>query len=234
MNPSIHEAINKAADTLRQGGVADPRREARSLLASLLRQNQTYLLTHDNDPLIQSDVEALDKMIARRRRGEPLQYITGQQEFYKLQFEVTPDVLIPRPETEAIVEVALELSRNQHDLIIADIGTGSGCIAISLLKERPDAKVFATDTATGALRVAERNARLHGVEDRLTLIESDLFNQLPREKEFFLVLSNPPYIPEQDWSGLAREVHDYEPRPALVSGTDGLDCIRRLLLDAPR
>jgi release factor glutamine methyltransferase len=233
MNPSIKSAINKASADLLQAGVPDPRREARSLIAHLLRQGQTYLLAHNDDVLSTSEVKALDKLIARRRRGEPLQYITGHQEFYKLDFEVTPEVLIPRPETEAIVEVALGLLRNEGRPIIADVGTGSGCIAVSLLKERPDAIAVGTDTSAAALRVAEHNARCHGVEDRLTLIESDLFEKLPPETKFSVVLSNPPYVPEADWNGLAREVRDFEPRSALVAGVDGLDCIRRLLRDSP-
>ena len=234
MNPSINSAINKARADLLRGGIANPRREARSLIAHLLRQGQTHLLAHSDDVLSASDVEALDKMVARRLRGEPMQYITGHQEFYKLDFEVTPDVLIPRPETEAIVEVGLELLRNERRPIIAEIGTGSGCIAVSLLKERPDALVHAVDMSAAALRVAERNARRHRVEDRLTLAESDLFDQLPGETKFSLIVSNPPYIPEADWAVLPSEVRDYEPRSALVSGVDGLDCIRRLLRDAPR
>lgn len=234
MNISIKVAIQKATDELRAAQTADPAREARSLLSRLLQRDQSFLIAHDDYLLNPDQIRAFDRYVARRVSGEPQQYITGHQEFYRLDFEVTPDILIPRPETEDIVEAALAVLAGARAPLIADIGTGSGCIAISLLNERTDARAVAMDISAAALNVARRNARRLGVENRLTFIESDVFDELSPEKQFSLVAANPPYIPEEDWKNLPREVRDYEPRSALVSGKDGLDSVRRLLIDAPR
>jgi release factor glutamine methyltransferase len=172
-------------------------------------------------------------LIARRAGGEPLQYITGHQEFFKLDFEVTPAVLIPRPETELIIEVALELLDNDPQPYLADIGTGSGCIAISILHELSAARAVATDVSTAALRVAQRNGERHGVADRLALLESDCFSALDASRPFSLIASNPPYISDDELKSLQREVN-CEPRAALAGGLDGLSVIRRLLLEAPQ
>ena len=176
-------------------------------------------------------VEAFRKLIERRAAGEPLQYLTGHQEFFKLDFEVTPDVLIPRPETELIVEIALELLKGDLDPFIADIGTGSGCVAISLLHELRDAHAIATDISPLALQIAQRNADRHGVTDRLTVIESDCFAKVNADRPFSLIASNPPYIRDDEMETLQREV-GYEPRTALAGGPDGLDIVRRLLREA--
>jgi len=234
MNISIKVAIQKATEELRAAQTADPAREARSLLSRLLQRDQSFLIAHDDYLLNPDQIRAFDRYVARRVSGEPQQYITGHQEFYRLDFEVTPDVLIPRPETEDIVEAALAVLDGARAPLIADIGTGSGCIAVSLLNERTDARAVATDISAAALNVARRNARRLGVKNRLTFIESDVFDELSPETQFSLVAANPPYIPEEDWKNLPREVRDYEPRSALVSGKDGLDSVRRLLIDAPR
>jgi len=233
MTISIQTAIQEGSDALREAGIDDPRREAGSLLANVLNRDQTFLLAQWDDSLTREQVQSFRSSIARRLSGEPQQYITGFQEFYKLKFEVTPDVLIPRPETEAIVEIALALLKNEATPLIADIGTGSGCIAISFLKERHDARAGGSDISVAALAVTARNARRHGVSDRFALLESDLFVNLSPSEPFSLIASNPPYIPESDWATLPREVRDHEPRAALVAGADGLDSIRRLLEHAP-
>ena len=142
-------------------------------------------------------------------------------------------MLIPRPETELIVEIGLKLLPGTPAPLIADIGTGSGCLAISLLHELADARAIATDISGAALRLARRNADRHGVTDRLMLIESDCFSSLEQGKRFSLIVSNPPYVGEDDLKNLPREVRDYEPRTALVSGADGLSSIRRLLSEGP-
>ena len=233
MTLSIHAAIQEGGDALREADIMDPRREAGSLLANVLNRDQTFLLAHRDQSLSAKQLQHFRSFIARRLSGEPQQHITGFQEFYKLKFEVTPDVLIPRPETEAIVEISLTLLKDKAAPFIADIGTGSGCIAISFLKERQDARAVGSDISARALAIAGRNARRHGVSDRLALLESDSFAELIPSEQFSLIASNPPYIPERDWSTLPREVRDHEPRAALVSGADGLDNIRRLLADAP-
>jgi release factor glutamine methyltransferase len=231
MNISISNAISEGMRVLRAAGVADARRESGSLAAHAIGRDRTYVVTHADELWQGDEVEIFRKLIERRAKGEPLQYITGHQEFFKLDFEVTPDVLIPRPETELIVEIALELLKDDRLQRIADIGTGSGCIAISVLHELGDARAIATDISPGALRAARRNAERHGVGDRLGLIESDCFSALDSRNPFSLVVSNPPYIREDEMETLQREVR-CEPRTALEGGPDGLDIVRRLLREA--
>src|SRR5438132_630431 len=170
MSLSIAEAISEGAAKLTEAGVSDARREAATLLAHAIDRDRTYVITHNDELLTEQRIESFRAFIIRRAAREPLQYITGHQEFFRLDFEVTPDVLIPRPETELIVEVALELLKDVSAPTIADIGTGSGCIAISLLHELSDSRALATDISAAALQVAQRNAERHGVTDRLTLI----------------------------------------------------------------
>jgi release factor glutamine methyltransferase len=231
MDISISKAILEGAQVLREAGVAEARRESGSLLAHAVGRDRTFVVTHADEPLEREAVETFRNLIERRAAGEPLQYITGHQEFFKLDFEVTPDVLIPRPETELIVEIALELLKEDPGQLIADIGTGSGCIAISLLHERRDARALATDISSAALRVAQRNADRHGVTERLTVIESDCFAKLDGGNKLSLIASNPPYIRDDDLRALQGEVRQ-EPRTALAGGADGLSIIRQLLREA--
>jgi release factor glutamine methyltransferase len=186
--------------------------------------------------LAPSEVRRFRAAVERRAAGEPLQYITGHQEFYNLDFEVTPDVLIPRPETELLVETALELlGRRDEPQLVCDVGTGSGCIVISLLHERPLARAVGLDISPAALRIAARNGARHGVRERLSLVASDCLSALDEGGEpFTMIVSNPPYVAADALAGLQREVRDHEPRVALTPGGDGLRVIRRLLEDAPR
>src|SRR5713226_2154025 len=231
MNISISNAVSEGAQVLREAGVAEARRESGSLLAHAIGGDQTFVITHASDSLAIEVLATFRTLVTRRAAGEPLQYITGHQEFFKLDFELTSDVLIPRPETELIVEIALELLKGDPDPFIADIGTGSGCIAISLLHELRDARAIATDISPAAHRIAQRNADRHGVGNRLTLVESDCFSALDPKKPLSLIASNPPYISDDELKVLQREV-GYEPRAALAGGPDGLDIIRRLLREA--
>lgn len=231
MNISISKAILEGAQRLRAAGVAEARRESGSLLAHAIGRDRTFVVTHADEPLEIADLEAFRRLIERRAAGQPLQYLTGHREFFKLDFEVTPDVLIPRPETELIVEIALELLKDDLDPFIADIGTGSGCVAISLLHELRDAHAIATDISAAALIVAQRNADRHDVTERLTVIESDCFAKVNADRLFSLIASNPPYIRDDEMDTLPREV-GYEPRAALAGGPDGLDIVRRLLREA--
>jgi release factor glutamine methyltransferase len=168
-----------------------------------------------------------------------LQYVTGRQEFYGLEFEVTPAVLIPRPETELLVETALELLRDDikrgvNAPFLCDVGTGSGCIPVAILHECTDARAVALDISVDALNVAARNVARHSVLDRLALVASDCFDALDASTKFDLITSNPPYVAEADLADLQREVRDHEPRLALTPGGDGLAVIRRVIRDAPR
>jgi len=175
----------------------------------------------------------LREFVERRATGEPLQYITGVQDFYGREFRVTPDVLIPRPETELLVEAALQKVGNTAPFI-CDVGTGSGCIAITLLCELVNARAVAIDKSAPALEVAKLNAQKHSVVDRMIFIASDCFNSLDsRDYEFDLIVSNPPYVAETALEGLQREVRDHEPLIALSPGGDGLSVIRRLIDEGP-
>lgn len=231
---SLSQALTAAAQTLQQAGLVDARREAASLLGHVLDRPYTYLLTHPEQPLNLSQMNALQELTSRRAAGVPFAYITGQREFYGLAFEVTPDVLIPRPETELLVEKASEIIRQSDaPAFICDVGTGSGCIPIALLHENPSARAIALDISPAALRVAQRNAARHHLHERLQLVESDGFSALTPARQFTLIVSNPPYIPAATVDDLQREVRLHEPHLALTPGPEGLEMIRRLLLEAP-
>ncbi len=233
MSVTIKKALGDGAETLARNSVAEPRTEASLLLMHLLNCDHTFLITHPEEIVSVDQLKRFRSLVSRRAQGEPLQYLTGHQEFFKLDFELTPDVLVPRPETELIVEVASELLKHEPGLSFADIGTGSGCIAISLLHELPQARAVAVDFSPAALAVAKRNAERHQVIDRLRLVESDLFSAIDSAERFDLIVSNPPYVPVDDLKDLQREVR-HEPQVALDGGPDGLRVIRRLLNDAPR
>jgi release factor glutamine methyltransferase len=231
--PSIAESLEKVESVLAESGVAEPRREAMSLLTLATKKGKTFLYAHPEHILTTEEVTILSDFLERRANREPLQYISGVQEFFGLEFEVTPDVLIPRPETEMVVERAIEILRASGGGLVCDIGTGSGCIAISILFELPDVRAVGLDISLDALTVAARNAEKHGIGERLHLRESDLFSALTDEK-FDLIVSNPPYVPQRDMAGLQAEVRDFEPRSALTDNSDGLSIIRRIVNESPR
>ncbi|MDQ1593339.1 MAG: release factor glutamine methyltransferase [Pyrinomonadaceae bacterium] len=239
----IAEALTEAAATLRAAGVANARPDARALLSHTLARSHAFLVAHSDDELEPHALALFRERVTRRAAGEPVQYITGRQEFYGLDFEVNPAVLIPRPETELLVECALELLRGTDAPLVCDVGTGSGCIPVALLHERADAHAFGLDISTDALAVAARNAARHHVNSRLMLLVSDCFDALDvvnvpdavaAATTFDLITSNPPYIAESEIANLQREVREHEPRGALTPGGDGLSIIRRLVAEAPR
>jgi release factor glutamine methyltransferase len=235
---TIADALREASERLRVSGVADARREAGSLLSHALGRDRTFLITHADESLTAERLHSYRSLVGRRAAGEPLQYIKGSQEFYGLDFEVNENVLIPRPETELLVETALELLNGTDSPLVCDVGTGSGCIAVSLLHERRDARAVALDVSPAALEVAARNAARNGVADRIDFLVSDCFDALASnehgDSRFDLIASNPPYIAEDDLEGLQREVREHEPRAALTPGGDGLSVIRRLVSESPR
>jgi release factor glutamine methyltransferase len=230
---SIIQALAEGAESLRLAGIVDSRLDAGSLLGHALNCDRTYLIAHGNDLLTGEQLDRFRTLIAQRAARKPLQYIVGYQEFFKLKFEVTPDVLIPRPETELVVEAALEVADREQALSILDVGTGSGCIVISLLDELQKADATATDISSGALEVARRNAHLHNVSERVMFIQADSLSRLTQSATFSLIVSNPPYIPAGDIATLQSEVREHEPLTALSSGADGLDHIRALLRETP-
>ena len=232
MMNSIADLLQEAAQMLNDAGVPEARREAGSLLSRVIAKDRTFLISHADDFIGEADVARFRGAVERRAKGEPLQYITGVQDFYGREFRVTPNVLIPRPETELLVEAALEKIAGATAPLICDIGTGSGCIAITLLCERKDARAVGVDVSEAALEIAQDNARRHGVSERITFKISDCFAAV-EPAAFDLVVSNPPYVAAGALPGLQREVRDHEPLLALSPGGDGLGVIRRLVRDAP-
>jgi release factor glutamine methyltransferase len=232
---SIAEALKDASQILDHAGVPEARREAGSLLLFILGRNRTFLISHAEDQLGDGVLDQFEESVGRRADGEPLQYITGVQDFFGREFRVTPDVLIPRPETELLVEAALEVAGGPDSMpFICDVGTGSGCIAITLLCERTKARAVAFDKSPPAIEVAKTNARNLSVTDRLEFVVSDCFDSLDSNNyQFDLIVSNPPYVSAAMIEGLQREVRDHEPLIALSPGADGLAVIRRLLKEAP-
>lgn len=229
---SIAETITEGTRVLNRAGVVEARREAGSLLSFIIGKDRTFLISHAEDSVSDDVLRRFQEGVERRANGEPLQYITGVQDFFGREFRVTPDVLIPRPETELLVEAAIELV--DSGAFICDVGTGSGCIAVTLLCELGNARAVAVDKSAAALEVAKLNARNHSVADRIEFAVSDCFGALdPDRYQFDLVVSNPPYVSAETVAGLQREVRDHEPLIALSPGPDGLSVIRRLMLEAP-
>lgn len=233
---TVGEALAWAADRLARCGVPSPRTDARILLGCATSLAAETLLAHPERPLMQYEWDRFREMVGRRERREPVQYITGRAEFLSREFVVTPDVLIPRPETELVAEEALSLLRAafppQEDLKLADLGTGSGVLAVTMALAFPGANVHAVDVSAAALAVARVNAERHGVAARVNFHKGDLWEPLARaglRGRLHGVVSNPPYVAEPDLAGLMPDVRDYEPRVALAAGADGLSCLRRVV-----
>jgi release factor glutamine methyltransferase len=213
---------------LAEKGVENSRLEAEWLLCEALGLDRVGLYVNFDKPLLDSELAACRSLVGRRARREPLQYILGSQDFYGLDFEVLPGVLIPRHDTETLVQEAV--TRCPARAIVLDIGVGSGCIAVALARTCPDAHVYGVDFSPEALQLAQRNAERHGVT--VTLVQGSLFEPFEGRK-FDLIVSNPPYIPTEEIAGLQPEVRDYEPREALDGGPDGLDFYRSIIPAAP-
>jgi len=226
---SLHERLAAARETLIGAGISgeEAALDAEVLARHVLDCDRATLLTRARDPLPSAFDRLYRALIARRVRREPVGYIVGHREFWSLEFDVTPAVLIPRPETELVVEEALaSLPRRDGVRHIIDVGTGCGCLAVTLAVEFPPARVTATDTSHEALAVAYRNADRHNVIGRITFVQGDLLEGLAGPAD--LIVSNPPYVPVGDAATLQPEVARYEPSSALYGGDDGLDVIRRL------
>jgi release factor glutamine methyltransferase len=204
------------------------RLDAETLLILALGKDKAWLLSHGQDTIAAIDAATYDAFVERRFIGEPIQYILGETEFYGLPFRVTPAVLIPRPETEHLVEEVLKRAAQFAQPRIVDIGTGSGCIAVALARHLPDAAITAIDLSPDALALARQNAALNEMVGRIRFLEGDLLAPVAGER-FELIVSNPPYVPEADRETLSAEVRDREPSLALFAGPDGLDVHRRLI-----
>jgi len=232
---TIHSAITEAEALLASAGIEGPRLAAEALMGHKLGVDRAGLYVRMREPLDDGKRAAFDALVKRRASREPLQYITGEAEFLGHAFSVTSDVLIPRPETELLVTRGAGVLSGTGGGLAADIGTGSGCIAVSLALLVPGAKVYAVDSSKPALALAAKNADAHGVEGRVKLLFGDLLSPLSGEGftgGLDLIVSNPPYIPSGDIPGLQPEVL-FEPMSALDGGPDGLDAIKRLITDAP-
>ena len=232
MAVSLNEIVQCSALALARAlglGAAEARLEAQVLLGHALGQSRVWLIAHGGDPLDAEQTAAFADLFERRRSGEPIAYTLGEREFYSLNFKVTPAVLIPRPETELLVELALERLPADRPCQVLDLGTGSGAVAVTLALHRPDADVVAVDQSAAALDVARENAERLGAGN-LRLIQSDWYGALGEEK-FDLIASNPPYIAAAD-PHLAQGDLRFEPAAALASGADGLDDIRTIVRGA--
>jgi release factor glutamine methyltransferase len=229
---TILSLIRWTEERFKKEGVSTPRLDAEVLLASTLACDRVGLYTHFDQPLHPEELAQFKGLIQRRLRREPLAYIIGKQEFWSLDFQVTPDVLIPRPETELLVDEVLKILSQQvqrgENLRILEIGTGSGAISVSLAKEFPSASYVATDLSEKALRIAKENALQNGVHGQILFLQGDLFHPLDSDWRFELILTNPPYIPQGHFPSLEPEVRDFEPRLALDGGIDGLEFFRRV------
>ncbi len=231
--PDIDEQLKSATQILTASGVKAARREAASLLVLALQKDRTFLVAHSDYELSDEEENRFRAFVQRRARREPFQYIAGEREFYGLEFSVTPAVLIPRPETELLVEAAIEILRSKNEPRFCEIGVGSGCISVSILNEIKAARAVAFDVSEKALRIAAANAERHRVADRLKLEISNVFENLKGEK-FDLIVSNPPYISAEEFRDLQTEVRDFEPALALTDGENGLTIVKKIIKDAPK
>jgi release factor glutamine methyltransferase len=249
LDKSVRGLLKQGIGQLREAAVPSFTLAAELLLLHALQRDRTWIYAHPEEIISAENEAGYFALIARRAAGEPTQHLTGKQEFWGLEFEVTPDVLIPRPETEHLIEVALDrlalrelrAGRPQtlsgEGLQIADVGTGSGCIAVSLAKDLPGAKIFATDISPQALEVARRNAARHSVADRIDFVESNLLEcfivspLVTRHSPllFDVIVSNPPYVARRESATLPREVREHEPQVALYGGAEGYELYAALI-----
>lgn len=236
---SSRGALGAAAARLEAAGVPSAALAAELLLMHVLGRDRAWLYAHPEDSLDADQAAAFAQLVERRAGGEPSQYLTGRQEFWSLDFEVTTDVLIPRPETEHLVEVALARlgARRAEPLRVADVGTGSGCLAVALARECPRARVTATDISARAIAVARRNAARHGSADRIHFVRMNILKCFVEGRSaggprFDLIVSNPPYVALADARSLQREVREHEPPQALFAGEDGLGFYPQLFAQA--
>jgi release factor glutamine methyltransferase len=256
---NIRAALKEGMAQLRAAQIPSHTLATELLLMHALGRDRAWIYSHPEESVTPATAKKFRALIARRAAGEPVQYLTGKQEFWGLEFEVNPAVLIPRPETEHVMEVALarlgergikihmDTGAPREKLRVADVGTGSGCLAVALAWELPHAEVFATDISASALEVARRNAARHGAADRIHFSQCDLLTGLENsdvnsvgarhavpasaqhELQFDLIVSNPPYIARNDADQLQREVRDHEPHAALFGGLTGIEMYQRLI-----
>lgn len=238
---TVREALSWAVNALKSAGVPSPEAEAEYLVTSALRKKRHELFLDPEKTVEENAQKVLEDFIGRRARREPSQYITGEAAFMGLSLKVTPDVLIPRPETEVLVSSAIETvvglqARTREDITVVDLCTGSGCIAVAMARELARCRIFALDSSAAALSVAKENAGANGVAEKIAFLAGDLYGPLRRcglLGHVDLIVSNPPYVARGEMESLEPEVRDWEPPKALIGGEDGLDFFRRIIKDAP-
>jgi len=234
----LRDELVLAVARLAAGGIDNPRLDAEVLLAHCLNMPREQVIIAGDLLLASGTARCFESLLLRRLSREPVAYLTGTQEFWSVDFAVTPDVLIPRPDTERLVEVAVSWARRlpaTQRLRIADLGTGSGAVAVSLARELPSARIYATDISPAALAIAQGNAEAHHVATRMAFFTGDLFDALPPRPDAGceLIVSNPPYVRRAEIATLAPEVSRWEPHAALDGGADGLEFYRRIVAAAP-
>ncbi|MGO9113453.1 MAG: peptide chain release factor N(5)-glutamine methyltransferase [Thermoguttaceae bacterium] len=232
---TVGRLLQWTADYLKSRAADSPRLDAEILLAQALGCQRIQLYTAFDDVPVDEQRAAFRELVRQRAEGTPVAYLVGRREFYSLSFQVGPGVLIPRPETELIIVTLLDLGKQRTDPSpprIADVGTGSGILAVTLAKHLPAAQVVATDTSKVALETAAENARRHGVAERVQWVECDLLSGVEAESTFDFIVSNPPYISTTEYEKLPRDVKNFEPREALLAGPKGTEVIERLILQA--
>ncbi|HDL84831.1 MAG TPA: peptide chain release factor N(5)-glutamine methyltransferase [Candidatus Acetothermia bacterium] len=227
VNWTVREILKWTRGYFKGAGISQPRLEAEILLAHVMNVDRLHLYLSPDTPLTPDERARFREIIKKRRSGVPRQYLTGEVQFYGLRFRIRDDVFIPRPETEELLERALGLVPRDRDLACLDLGTGSGVIAVSLAKYLPRVKVTAVDLSTEAVELAQENAELNEVVDRVDVMRSNWFERVVGK--FDLVISNPPYIPEEEMENLPEEVRGHEPRRALAGGKEGMEEIAKLV-----
>ncbi len=222
----IKDALKKAVEKLKKAGIETPVLDAQILLSYILKIPRWKLIIKENEELSQEIVEKFFKLVEKRANRTPIAYITGEKEFYGLPFKVEEGVLIPRPETEILVEEVLKRIKNRKNPTGIEVGVGSGCISISLLKNKPDLRMIATDISEKAVKTAKENAKIHGVDERLSIIKTDKLKSIKGKYDF--IVSNPPYIPQYEYESLQPEVKK-EPKEALIAKDEGLEFYKDII-----
>ncbi|QYO66377.1 peptide chain release factor N(5)-glutamine methyltransferase [Leptolyngbya sp. 7M] len=227
----IADALRFGAQLLAEAAIPEHSKEAASLLGFVIGRDRAYLIAHDDLQLGAKEIERFEAVLRRRASHEPFQYIVGKQEFFGLEFKVTPDVLIPRPETEILVEHAIDWLNRREARRFCEIGIGSGCISLAILANVPDSTCIAGDVSENALLVAVENALRLGLQQRIKIVLSDIFASMD-ERGLDLIVTNPPYVALKDIGGLQIEVREHEPLVALTDRGNGLGIIRRIIHDS--
>ncbi|MHC4157773.1 MAG: peptide chain release factor N(5)-glutamine methyltransferase [Planctomycetota bacterium] len=229
---TIQKLLSRVAEDFEGKGIESARLSAELLLSCVLQMKRIELYTQFDKVVSKEQLDRLRDLVKRAEEGEPIVYLTGRTEFYSLQLQISPDCLIPRPETELLVERAIEFLRGRGGKqFVCELCTGCGCIAAAIAKNYPDVQITATDISDSALKTAATNIEKYGLKERITLLCGDLFDPIVPQLcggEFDLIVCNPPYVSGAEFESLDKSVKDYEPRPALFGGADGLDVYRRI------